>query len=98
MTTRTSTYPLRLLVSLKAAVERLSRRDGTSINRFVVVAVAEKIAAMSAEELLAERRARADLATFDRIINRRGGAESSRFQPRPKDEPPPDLAYLSPTG
>ena len=28
MTTRTSTYPLRLPLSLKAAVERLSRRDG----------------------------------------------------------------------
>lgn len=93
MTTRTSTYPLRLPASLKAAVERLSRRDGTSINQFVVVAVAEKIAAMSAEELFAERRARADLAEFDRIINRRGGE-----LPRPEDELPPDLAHLGPTG
>ncbi|NJO35142.1 MAG: toxin-antitoxin system HicB family antitoxin [Rhodospirillales bacterium] len=63
MTTRTSTYPLRLPVSLKAAVERLSKRDGTSINQFVVIAVAEKIAAMTTEEVFAERRARADLAT-----------------------------------
>jgi hypothetical protein len=34
------------------------------------VAVAEKIAAMIAEKLFAERQARSDLAAFDRIINR----------------------------
>lgn len=88
MTTRTSTYPLRLPVSLKAAVEKLSKRDGSSINQFVVVAVAEKIAAMTADEVFAERRARADLAEFDRIMNRQGGQP-----PRPEDELPPDLAH-----
>ncbi len=93
MTTRASTYSLRLPVSLKAAVERLSRRDGTSINQFVVMAVAEKIAAMTAEEIFAERRARADLAAFDRIMNRKGGEP-----PRPEDELPPDLAHLGPAG
>lgn len=92
MTTRTSTYPLRLPVSLKAAVERLSRRDGTSINQFVVVAVAEKIAAMTTEEHFAERRARADLVAFDRIMNRADGAP-----PSPGDELPPDLVDLGPS-
>lgn len=91
MTTRTSTYPLRLPVSLKAAVAKLSKRDGTSINQFVVVAVAEKIAAMTTEEVFAERRARADLAEFDRIMNRRGGAP-----PAPEDPLPSDLAHLGP--
>ena len=91
MTTRTSTDPLRLPVSLKAAVEKLSKRDGTSINQFVVVAVAEKIAAMTTEEVFAERRARADLAEFDRIMNRAG-----REPPRPDDELPPDLAHITP--
>jgi hypothetical protein len=93
MTTRASTYSLRLPASLKAAVEKLSRRDGTSINQFVVMAVAEKIAAMTAEEKFAERRARADLAAFDRIMNRKGGQP-----PRPEDELPPDLAHLGPAG
>lgn len=93
MTTRTSTYPLRLPVSLKAAVEKLSRRDGTSINQFVVVAVAEKVAAMAAEETFAERRARGDLAAFDRIMSRQGGTP-----PRPEDELPADLAHLGPAG
>ena len=31
----TNTYPLRPPRSLKQAVERLSRQDGTSINQFV---------------------------------------------------------------
>ena len=39
----TNTYPLRLPRSLKEAVERLSRQDGTSINQFVATAVAEKV-------------------------------------------------------
>jgi hypothetical protein len=91
VTTRTSTYPLRLPASLKTAVERLSKRDGTSVNQFVVVAVAERVAAMSAEEVFAERRARADLAEFDRIMNRKGGES-----PREGDALPPDLAYLGP--
>lgn len=91
MTTRASTYPLRLPLSLKAAVEKLSKRDGTSVNQFVVVAVAEKIAAMTTEEVFAERRARADLAEFDRIMSRKGGES-----PRQGDELPPDLAHLGP--
>ena len=38
-----------------------------------MVAVADKIAAMSTEEIFAERRARADLAELDRILSRKGG-------------------------
>ena len=85
--TKTGTYPLRLPASLKAAVERLSKRDGTSINQFVVVAVAEKVSALMTAQAFAERRARASLEEFDRILNREGGAP-----PRPGDELPEDLA------
>jgi hypothetical protein len=45
MTTRVSTFPLRLPVSLKAALVKISERDGTSLNQFLVIAAAEKIAA-----------------------------------------------------
>lgn len=83
MTVRANTYPLRLPASLRAAVERLAREDGTSINQFVVVAVAEKVAAMEAEKIFAERRARADLDAFDRILSRAGGEP-----PRKGDELP----------
>jgi hypothetical protein len=80
MSTKTSTYALRLPRSLKAAVEQLSKKDGTSINQFVVLAVAEKISAMTTAEYFAERKARANLQAFDRIMRRRGGEP-----PRPDD-------------
>ena len=51
MTTRVSTFPLRLPVSLKAALERISERDGTSLNQFLVTAAAEKMAAMETEPM-----------------------------------------------
>lgn len=73
MTTRVSTFPLRLPVSMKAALEKISERDGTSLNQFLVVAAAEKIAAMETERFFAERKDRADRAAFRRILDREGG-------------------------
>ena len=73
MTTKTSTYPLRLPRSLKAAVEKLSKQDRTSVNQFVVMAVAEKVSAMTPAEYFAARKARADMEAFDRILSRPGG-------------------------
>jgi len=73
MTRKTGTYPLRLPLSLKAAVGKLAKQDGTAVNRFVVVAVAEKSSAMATAEAFAQRRARADMDGFDRIMNRDGG-------------------------
>jgi hypothetical protein len=80
MTTRTGTFPLRLPLSLKAAIEKLSAQDGTSMNQFLVVAAAEKLAAMQTETFFAERKGRADRAAFLRILNRSGGEA-----PRPDD-------------
>ncbi|HYM71586.1 MAG TPA: pilus assembly protein HicB [Stellaceae bacterium] len=68
-----STYPLRLPRSVKAEVERRAKQDGISVNQFVATAVAEKLAAMCTAEFFAERRARADFAAFDQILQRRGG-------------------------
>jgi len=73
MTTKVATFPLRLPISLKAALESISDRDGTSMNQFLVVAAAEKIAAMQTEEFFLERRNRADREAFRRILNRQGG-------------------------
>jgi hypothetical protein len=67
------TYPLRLPRSLKEAVERLSRQDGTSINQFVATAVAEKVSALQTARFFQDRRARADCKAFDKIMRRRGG-------------------------
>jgi hypothetical protein len=73
MTTKTGTFPLRLPLSLKAAVEKLSAADGTSMNQFLVMAAAEKLTAMQTETFFAERVARADMDAFRRILNRAGG-------------------------
>ena len=79
----TRTYPLRLPRSLKEAVDRLSRQDGTSINQFVATAVAEKVSALQTARFFEDRRARADFKTFDKIMRRRGGKP-----PREGDEIP----------
>lgn len=79
----TSTYPLRLPRSLKAAVERLAKQDGTSLNQFVAMAVAEKVSALDTEHYFLERRKRMDLDAFDRIMARAGGEP-----PRQGDELP----------
>jgi hypothetical protein len=79
-----STFPLRLPRSIKAAVERVSKQDGTSANQFVATAVAEKLAFMTAEQFFLERQSRADLARFDAIMAREGGQP-----PRTGDEVQP---------
>jgi hypothetical protein len=83
MTTRTSTYPLRLPVSIKSEAEKLAASDGTSLNQFVATAVAEKVAALRTASYFAERRGRADWEAFDRLMMRKGGTP-----PRPGDEMP----------
>jgi hypothetical protein len=68
-----STYPLRLPRSIKSAVEKLARDEGISMNQFVATAVAEKLAAMSTATYFADRKGRADLKAFKRLLNRKGG-------------------------
>lgn len=69
----TSTYPLRLPTSIKAAAEKLAREEGISLNQFVATAVAEKLAAMNTASFFMERRDRADLVAFGKILTRAGG-------------------------
>ena len=72
---RTSTYPLRLPASLKEAVAEISRAEGTSMNQFVVMAVAEKISAMSVAEYFERRR---DAAGVDAALRILDGKAASR--------------------
>lgn len=84
MTTRVSTFSLRLPLSLKAAVERLAQADGTSMNQFLVMAAAEKLAAIqTAETFFAERQGRGDPDAALRFLSRSGGQP-----PRAGDELP----------
>lgn len=63
-----SNYTLRLLASLKAEAEKMAEEEGTTLNQFINVAVAEKLAALRTSRYFQERAARADLGTFDRFL------------------------------
>ena len=83
MSTKTSTYPLRLPVSIKAEAERLAAEEGTSLNQFVASAVAEKLAAMRTAEFFTGRKGFSDRTAFRQLLTREGGQA-----PRPGDEMP----------
>ena len=70
-----SNYALRLPASLKKAAEEAAARDGTTLNQFIVAAVAGKLGAYGAADFFAKRAARADLDAFDEIMRRPGGVE-----------------------
>lgn len=78
-----STYPLRLPASLKSAVAEISKEEGTSINQFIVLAVAEKITAMKTAAFFATRATEADVEAALRTLRRDGGQP-----PEPEDRLP----------
>jgi hypothetical protein len=71
-------YALRLQPSLKRAAERLAAKEGTSLNQFINVAVAEKLSALETEEYF---RARAKAGKSRAFLEFLDGAG---------DEPPAD--------
>lgn len=68
-----SNYALRLPVSLKKELEALAKADGTSLNQFIVMAAAEKLAVLRTEAFFAERAARADVAAARAVLSRPRG-------------------------
>jgi hypothetical protein len=77
----TSNYALRLLASVKAEAEKVAKEEGTTLNQFINVAVAEKLAALRTERYFRERAEHADLTAFDRFL-----AEAGDEPPREGDE------------
>jgi hypothetical protein len=67
--------------SIRRATEDLARQDGVSLNQFVATAVAEKVSAVQTATYFRRRAARADRASFDRVLVRLG-----ILPPRPGDE------------
>ena len=68
----TSNYALRLQSSLKAEAERLALAEGTTLNQFINVAVAEKIAALKTLDYLRQRAERGSAAEALEILGRAG--------------------------
>ena len=67
---RAPTFPLRLPASLRTAVDRLARDEGTSANQFIAMAVAEKVSALATADEFERRAEAADFEAFDRIMSR----------------------------
>jgi hypothetical protein len=58
-----SKFPLRLMHTVRKGAENFSRKEGVSLNQFINVAVAEKLAHLEHEEWTARRpKATAELA------------------------------------
>ena len=77
----TSHYALRLLASLKAEAEQVAAAEGSTLNQFINIAVAEKLAAFRTERYFKERAQRANLADFNQFLDMAGDEP-----PRPGDE------------
>jgi hypothetical protein len=65
-----STLSIRLPDSLHEKARELAHNENVSINQFVSVALAEKIAALMTEEYILERGRRADRTAFERALDK----------------------------
>jgi len=73
-----SNYALRLQASLKAEAERMAKTEGTTLNQFINVAVAEKISALRAADYFRERAQRADVGAALKLLDRAGTEKPRR--------------------
>ena len=64
----TNPYFLHLLASLKSEAEKVAAAEGTTLDQFINVAVAEKLAALRTSRYFQDRAAGADLEAFDRLL------------------------------
>jgi uncharacterized protein (DUF1778 family) len=65
-----STISLRLPQSLHKEIKRLTKEEGISINQFIVMAAAEKIAALETETYIAQRAQRANQERFLEVMEK----------------------------
>jgi uncharacterized protein (DUF1778 family) len=68
-----SNFALRLPNSLKNGAANLAREDGTTLNQFIVSAVAEKLAALTTADYFSKRAQNADFAAVLDFLNRPTG-------------------------
>jgi hypothetical protein len=72
-------YALRLPAPLKAEAERLAKAEGTTLNRFINVAVAEKIATLRTAGFFRERGRPADVPGALALLDGLGGDEAPQM-------------------
>lgn len=73
-----SNHTLRLQASLKSEAERFAKAEGTTLNQFINVAVAEKISALRTAQYFRKWVASGDVATALKLLDRLGGKEKPR--------------------
>jgi hypothetical protein len=68
----TAKFPLRLMPSVRSTAEAYSRKEGVSLNQFINIAVAEKLAQLRQEEWDRSRKTYPDavLAEARELLNR----------------------------
>ncbi len=79
-------FPLRLMPSVRRAAESFSQKEGVSLNQFINLAVAEKLAHLQHEEWLAHRPQATPelLAQAIAVLDR----PTSQLRPQPDDRVP----------
>jgi len=77
-------YSLRLQAGLKSEAERVAKAQGTTLNQFINVAVAEKLSALRTVDYFRERAARAELDDAMELLETFGNDDP----PQPGDELP----------
>jgi hypothetical protein len=100
-----SKFPLRLMPSVRRVAENFSEKEGVSLNQFINIAVAEKLAHLQHEEWLAHRPKATDemIANALAILDRPTGQEPEDGDRLPKSyrsgarEAAPRLAALGGT-
>ena len=73
---------LRLQAALKTEAERVAKEEGTTLNQFINVAVAEKLSALRTADYFRERAVRANLADAEALLDSFGADE----EPQDGDE------------
>ncbi len=87
---RHPTYPLRMSGSVRRSAALYAKKDGSSLNHFIELAVAEKIARLEAEEFFTQRRQGAAPEAFWDFMNR-----TDSPPPQAGDEMPEDSAFAA---
>lgn len=65
-----SNFALRMPESLHAYAKKLAQEDNTSLNQFIVMAVAEKVSALNTEAFFHARAARGSRERFMEIMSK----------------------------
>lgn len=74
-----SELSLQLPKSLHERLRELAREEGISVNQFIILAVAEKIAAISTVEYLEERAKRGSRERFLEILSKAPDVDPEEF-------------------